>query len=93
MSLFAVHYSYVRDADLLQEHRPSHRDFLRKLLDSGPAAAGAYPETDVPGALLIVDAETSEDVARMLDADPFQLRGIITERRIQLWNPPMGIFA
>ncbi len=93
MSLFAVHYSYVCDAALLQEHRPSHRDFLRQLLDSGLVAAGAYPEADDPGALLIVEAGSAEDVARMLDDDPFQLKGIISERRIQLWNPPMGIFA
>ena len=93
MSLFAVHYSYVLDADLLQEHRPSHRDFLRGLLGSGLVAAGAYPQSDDPGALLLVEADSAGDVAGMLDDDPFLAQGIITERRIELWDPPMGIFA
>ncbi len=93
MSLFAVHYSYVRDAPLLDQHRPAHRAFLRGLVGSGLQAAGAFPGADEPAALLLVEAASSEAVAAMLDADPFLLHGAISERRIQLWDPPIGVFA
>ncbi|RMB58309.1 YciI family protein [Tessaracoccus antarcticus] len=93
MSHFAVHYTYVSDATLLAEHRPAHRDFLRSLVGSGLVAAGAYPDAEEPAALLIVEAETADDVATMLERDPFLVQGAIARRRIQLWNPPIGIFA
>ena len=93
MSHFAVHYSYVPDAALLDQHRPAHREFLRALVGSGVVAAGAYPGAEEPSALLIVEADTADDVAAMLDDDPFLLHGAIAGRRIQLWNPPIGIFA
>lgn len=93
MSHFAVHYSYATDAELLSTHRPAHRSFLRGLLDSGLVAAGAYPEADEPGALLIVEADSPAAVAALLDDDPFLVEGLITQRRIELWNPPIGIFA
>ena len=56
MPVFAVQYSYVDDPELVTEHRPAHRDFLRDLLDQGIVlAAGAY--TDGPaGALLVFRA-------------------------------------
>lgn len=93
MSHFAVHYDYVNDAGLLAQHRPAHREFLRSLLGSGLVAAGAYPGAEHPGALLIVTADSEVAVAAMLDEDPFRLEGAIAERRIQLWDPPIGIFA
>ncbi len=93
MSHFAVHYSYVSDAALLTQHRPAHREFLRTLVGSGLLAAGAYPEAAQPSALLIMEAESEAAVASMLENDPFLLEGVITDRRIQLWNPLVGIFA
>ncbi len=93
MSHFAVHYAYATDAALLSQHRPAHREFLRALVGSGLLAAGAYPDSAEPGALLLVEAESEAAVAAMLDDDPFLLEGAITDRRIQLWNPPIGIFA
>lgn len=93
MSLFAVHYSYVNDASLLDEHRPAHREFLRGLIGAGMQAAGAYPGADEPAALLLVEAESPEEVESMLDEDPFLLHGLIAERRIMRWDPPIGVFA
>lgn len=93
MSLFAVHYSYVNDAALLEEHRPEHRAFLRGLIGSGLQAAGAYPGADEPAALLLIEAGSSEEVESMLNLDPFLLQGAIAERRILRWDPPIGIFA
>lgn len=93
MSLFAVHYSYDSDTALLGRHRPAHREFLRGLLSAGLVAAGAYPEAEEPGALLIVEAESQEAVESMLDDDPFMAAGAITTRRVQRWDPPIGMFS
>ena len=93
MSHFAVHYRYVNDVSLLDQHRPAHREFLRSLVGSGIVAAGAYPGALEPGALLIVEADSDVAVALMLEKDPFLVEGAIAERRIQLWDPPIGIFA
>ena len=93
MSHFAVHYAYVADAALLAQHRPAHRDFLGSLVGSGLLAAGAYPEAPEPSALLIVEADAESDVAELLNDDPFLLQNVIAERRIMLWNPPIGIFS
>ncbi|MDO5737075.1 MAG: YciI family protein [Propionibacteriaceae bacterium] len=93
MSHFAVHYHYVDDVALLAKHRPAHREFLRSLVGHGLLAAGAYPQAEEPSALLIVEADSPQAVATMLDADPFLAQGAIAKRRIMLWDPPIGVFA
>jgi uncharacterized protein YciI len=45
---------------------------------------------DRPGALLIVRAESVEEVAELLDQDPFDIAGYIGERAIAEWNPIFG---
>lgn len=90
MNLYAVEYSYADDAAATAEHRPAHREFLRALLPTALLAAGAYPGSDEPGALLLVRGESVVEVEAILDQDPFRTQGLITGRRIRLWNPPIG---
>lgn len=90
MNLYAVEYSYADDAEALAEHRPAHRAFLRALLPTTLLAAGAYPDRAEPGALLLVRAESVAQVEEVLNEDPFRTQGLITDRRILLWNPPIG---
>lgn len=53
MPVFAVHYRYVDRPEVVTQHCPAHRDFLRDLLDRGIVlAAGAYTEGPA-GALLV----------------------------------------
>jgi uncharacterized protein YciI len=42
------------------------------------------------GALLVIRAESVEQVAETLDADPFDIAGVIGERTIVQWNPVFG---
>ena len=93
MPVFAVHYRYVDNADVVAEHRPAHRDFLRELLERGVVlAAGAY--TDGPaGALLVFRADTAQDVAALLEADPFQQLGLVQDCQIRAWGQAMGPWA
>jgi uncharacterized protein YciI len=93
MPVFAVHYTYVDDAATVTEHRPAHRDFLRDLLDRGIVlAAGAY--TDGPaGALLVFRGDTEQDIAKLLEADPFQQLGLVQDCQIRAWGQAMGPWA
>lgn len=90
MNLYAVEYSYVPDTAALDEHRPAHREFLRALVPDPLLVAGAYQQTDEPGALLLVRAASAQEVEELLNADPFNVEGLIAERRVRLWNPGIG---
>jgi uncharacterized protein YciI len=43
-----------------------------------------------PAALLIWKADTIEELNRLLDNDPFEIAGAITERTIEEWNTVFG---
>lgn len=93
MNTYAVEYSYVEDVAALDEFRAIHRDYLKALGPEVLVAAGAYKEVDSPGALLVIRADTAEQVAELLDSDPFNVQGLISQRTIKLWNPPLGVLA
>jgi len=91
MALHAVIYRYVDDAATLDEHRPAHGDHLRSLFEQGRIlVSGPLAEGGGPGALLIFDAESPDEVAALLDEDPFHVLGLIAEREIRRWNPAFG---
>lgn len=92
MNYYAVHYTYVTDADALTAERPAHRDYLRMLGQGGLLAAGNYPESDQPGALLLFRSEEISHVENALNKDPFWTSNLILERRIERWNPVIGVF-
>jgi uncharacterized protein YciI len=89
MAVFAVTYAYSASEEDLAEIRPAHRDFLKDHLDQGVLLASG-PMVDRPGALLIVRADSVEEVAELLDQDPFDIAGYIGERAIAQWNPVFG---
>ena len=91
MALHAVLYRYTTDAAALDEHRPAHRDHLRRLFEQGRLlVSGPLAQGGGPGALLILDAAGPDEVAALLDDDPFHVRGLIAEREIRRWNPAFG---
>jgi uncharacterized protein len=91
MALHAVLYRYVDDPAALDEHRPAHRDHLRTLFEKGHlVVSGPLAEGGGPGALLIFEAADVDEVAALLDDDPFRRRGLIAEREIRRWNPAFG---
>lgn len=89
MNTYAVTYSYAVDEDQLNVIRPTHREWLSGLLAEGVLLASG-PMVDVPGALLILRAESLEALAALLDNDPFDIAGFIGERVITQWNPVFG---
>lgn len=89
MAIFAVTYTYQASDETLAEIRPTHREFLKALLDAGTLLASG-PLVGSSGALLVIRAESVEQVAETLDADPFDIAGVIGERTIVQWNPVFG---
>lgn len=91
MPTYAVHYSYIDDAERRTGLRPAHRDFLAEV--PGLLAAGAYAPHEQPGGLLVFSAESAEALDQALAADPYRTEGIVTEHRIVEWGPALGPVA
>jgi uncharacterized protein YciI len=89
MATFAVTYTYAASEEALAEIRPTHRAYLSKLLADGVLLASG-PFIDADGAMLIVNADSVQQVAQLLDLDPFDIAGFISERAITQWNPVFG---
>lgn len=91
MPIFAVTYHYVSDEDVINAHRPIHREYLRSLLDGGGlVAAGPTTGRNTPSAQLIFEAESAAAVEKLLDADPFVQEGVVTSREVYEWNVAIG---
>jgi uncharacterized protein YciI len=48
---------------------------------------------DNPEALLIFRSDSANELAMLLDNDPFDIAGFIGSRSIQEWNPVFGPFS
>jgi uncharacterized protein len=91
MATFAVLYRYSTDADALDEHRPAHREYLGSLFLAGHiVVSGPLGEGGRPTALLIMQADSADAVAELLDEDPFRQKDLIVEREIRPWNVVYG---
>lgn len=91
MAIYAVSYSYQVSPSELDEVRPIHRQWLAGLLETGQLLASG-PMVDNPEALLIFQSESAEELAELLEHDPFDIAGFIGSRSIQQWNPVFGPF-
>ena len=89
MPNFAVTYHYSDDVETINEIRPLHRAWLTEQLQAGSLLASG-PMVNRPAALLIWNAEDIEGLNQLLDNDPFEIAGVITERTIEEWNTVFG---
>lgn len=89
MPTYAVKYVYNTTDEHLAEIRPIHREWLGEQLAAGNLLASG-PMVDTPTALLIWKADSVKDLAELLDLDPFDIAGCISERDIEEWNPVFG---
>ena len=92
MPIFAVTYLYTAPASQIDEIRPIHRVWLAELLDKNILLASG-PMVDTPKALLVFRSESAQELAKLLDNDPFDIAGCIGSRTIQAWNPVFGPFS
>jgi hypothetical protein len=101
MGIFAIHYVYPDDTNELMQVRPEHREWLTSL--PGLLVAGMYkeghdemsegePTAEEPpnAALIVVRAESLEDVLETFDNDPYWQNGLVMRRVVRAWDPPLG---
>jgi uncharacterized protein YciI len=88
MAIFAVTYTYAQgSARARDEHRPEHKDFLESQFNAGRLrVSGPFGPDGAPGALLVLEAESGDELAALLDQDPFRREGLIAERTIRDWQ-------
>ncbi|WP_375001505.1 YciI family protein [Aeromicrobium sp. CTD01-1L150] len=86
MAHFVVSYVYSAPESDLAPLRAEHRDYLAELEElviAGPADQGR-------GGLLVLRADTVEQVEALVAADPFVTAGFVGERIIRDWKPVLG---
>lgn len=85
-------YTYADGSDAARdEHRPAHRAYLRGLHEEGRLrVSGPFDGGGPAGALLVFEGESADEVAALLDDDPFQAAGVIAQRSIRPWEVVIG---
>ena len=83
---FAVIVDYSSDDPKAPVVRPAHRAYLTEQLANGKLVISG-PFTDGGGALIVYEADTKEQVAALMDADPFVKEGVFKSWVIRPWNP------
>ncbi|MDC4233271.1 YciI family protein [Actinomyces sp. B33] len=92
MAYFALEYVYDTDqSELMDRLRPDHRAFLASCRDRGLVVASG-PLVGAGRALIVVQADSVEDVFSVLDEDPFYTAGVILDRPIRQWDPVIRSF-
>ena len=86
-----MQYYFSDDTETISQVRPSHREWLAGWLEKGVLLASG-PYIDFPGALFIFKTDSIEELAHLLDNDPYEIAGLLTERTITQWNPVYGPF-
>lgn len=89
MAKFAAILTYTDDAARLNEIRPTHREYLRGLLESGKLDRSG-PFTDGSGALIVYEADDLAEAQVLLANDPFSRNGLITGVRLSEWQVVMN---
>ena len=79
---FAAIIEYGDDKEGLRANHAAHRAYLRTFLDNGQLRA-AGPFADDAGALWVLDADSAEAAAEIVNGDPLVGAGIVTGWRIR----------
>ena len=89
MPLFAAILEYGDDVERRQAVRPTHREYLRGLLEAGKLHESG-PFTDDSGSIIVYNANDLAEVQEILSNDPFAQQGIIVGATIKEWNVVMS---
>jgi len=82
---YAASIEYLQDTAIVEAHRPAHRAYLTKLLDSGKLFASG-PYADGSGALIIYEADSPDEAEGLLTADPFHAAGVFLNWQLRPWK-------
>jgi len=61
-----------------------HADFMDRLFENGMVVLGG-PFADATGSLVVVEAESEQEVADLIAQDPFVVQGIFVLRSLKQW--------
>jgi uncharacterized protein YciI len=89
MAIFAVTYKYIDDPELINQIRPTHRVWLKELLDQEVLLVSG-PMVNRAASLLVFRSDSAEELSSLLDNDPLEVAGVIEERIIEEWNTVFG---
>ena len=81
---FVNYLAYTDNQQLLAEHAPAHKAYVKSLLDAGKLAFGG-PFPDGSGGLLVYEVASREEAESLRDKDPFALAGVFVRSEIKPW--------
>jgi uncharacterized protein YciI len=82
---YAAICKYTPDTSIIARARPSHREYLTGLQNENKLVISG-PFSDDKGGLLIYEAESAEEVDKMVREDPFAVHGVFVSWEIRPWN-------
>jgi uncharacterized protein len=92
MAIFAVICTMSNDAQLVEEVRPLHREYLAKL-DNDGKLRGAGPWVAGGGGLLIYDVADELELRMLIDGDPYKQRGVADYNDVHEWKVVRGTLS
>jgi len=91
MTTFTIEYAYDERGVERDAQRPEHRAYLAGLAEQGTMLAyGRYDDAGSPGALLVCEADTLDEVESIIASDPYMEAGLVPEHRIRVWPAVFG---
>lgn len=88
MPYFVVTINYVKPMEEVEAHTPAHRAYSGGLAQKGVLLASG-PFSPRTGGMLIMRADSREDVDAVVADDPFKQEGI-ADYEIREWVPKVG---
>lgn len=85
MAKFVALIRFGSDTEKRLAVRPTHREYLKSLFDSGKLHESG-PYIDDSGALIIYEAADEAEAREILANDPYSPAGIIESVEIKEWN-------
>ena len=83
--IYAAICKYTPDTSIIAKARPSHREYLTSLMSRDKLVISG-PFTDDKGGLLVYEADSEDEVDKMIREDPFAIHGVFVSWEIRPWN-------
>jgi len=83
--IYAAICKYTPDSSIIAKARPSHREYLTEL-QSRDKLVISGPFSDDKGGLLVYEADSVEEVDKMVREDPFAIHGVFVSWEIRPWT-------
>ena len=88
MSHWVLEYRYV-DPDARARVRPDHLAYMAGLHDRGRVVMGG-PVGDGSGALVVLRADSEEEVRAIIADDPYTAAGVAADHVVRPWTVAIG---